>query len=292
MTNENYAFIGELESKQTQKSGKQNRYFKSEAKRTLFAADNYYKSVISHFIVGTASGGFLFLTFYIPGFVQIFFSDFLSKKSADALTAALDVVLIIIFSFFLFSFFSGAYILASRMKDEPDNEPGAPDYSSLSAMLIPLNSLKNARRTFALYLILTAEIAVSVLPSVFVFLFIGRTELDPFAIITVKAVVIMCSAFACLFFLMLFVPMPAVMAENKDEGAVALYKKSASAALCGIWRCYALLFSFIPLILLSALTFGVLFFAYTLPYMTISCAKAGEYLYYIENPERKKENEA
>ncbi|MBQ7698781.1 MAG: hypothetical protein IJT49_00380 [Clostridia bacterium] len=291
MTNDNFAFIGELQSEQKRKSGKQNKYFKSEAKRTLFAADNFYKAVISHFIAGAASGGFLFLTYYIPSLTSMFFSDFLSEKAVNTLSLTLNVILYTVFSAFFFAFFFGAYVLASKMKDEPDKEPGAPRFASLSSMLIPLNSLKNARRTFCLYLILAAELAVSVLPSVFVFSFIKMTELDRISVFFVELTVVLCSAFACVFFIMLFVPMPFVMAENRGAGAAELYKKSASAALCGIWRCYALLFSFLPLILLSILTFGVLFFAYTLPYMTVSCAKVGEYLYYLENPERKKENE-
>lgn len=291
MTNDTTAFIGELQSEQKRKSGKQNRYFKSEARRTLFAADNFYKAVISHFIAGTASGGFLFLTLYIPDLARIFFSDFISEKAVKSLAVTANVILFIIFSFFFFAFFLGAYILAARMRDEPDKEPGAPKYASLSAMLMPLGCLKNARRTFALYLILASELAASVMPTVFVFSFIKYTDLNGFSAFAVKALVVFCSAFACIFFIMLFSPMPYVMAENRGEGALRLYVKSASAALCGIWRCFALLFSFLPLILLSILTFGVLFFAYVLPYMTLSFAKAGEYLYYIENPERKKENE-
>lgn len=291
MTNGNSAFIGELQSNQKHKSVKQNRYFKSEAKRTLFASDNFYKAVISHFIVGIFSGGFLFLTFYVPDLVNIFFSDFLSEKAVTALSLSLNIILTVVFSFFFFAFFAGAYILGAKMKDEPDNEPGAPKFASLSVMLLPLSTLKNARRTLVLYLILAAELAASVLPSVFVFSFIGRTELSAVSAFFVKLLVVLCSAFACTFFIMLFAPMPYVLEEDKDAKASVLYRKSAGAALCGIWRCYTLLFSFIPLILLSILTFGVLFYAYALPYMTLSFARAGEYLYYIENPERKKENE-
>ena len=287
MNNDAAAFIGELQTDQKRKSGKQNRYFKKEAKRTLFAADNLYKAVISHFIAGVLSGGFLFMSFYVPGLTQLFFSDFISENAVNALATALNIILYIIFSFFFFAFFFGAYILAARMRDEPDKEEGRPKYASLSAMLIPLNSIKNARRTFALYLILAAELAASTLPSVFVFSFIKRTDVGGMAAFAVKSIVVLCSCFACVFFIMLFAPMPYVMAENKGAGAAELYRKSASAALCGIWRCYALLFSFIPLILLSILTFGVLFYAYALPYMTLSFAKAGEYLYYIENPERR-----
>ena len=287
MNNDAAAFIGEIQTQQKRKSGKQNRYFKKEAKRTLFAADNFYKAVISHFIAGVLSGGFLFMTFYVPGLTQLFFSDFISENAVNALATALNIILYIIFSFFFFAFFFGAYILAARMRDEPDKEEGRPKYSSLSAMLLPLNCLKNARRTFALYLILAAEITASTLPSALVFTFMRSTDLGGLPAFLIKALVVFCSAFACVFFIMLFAPMPYVMAENKGAGAAELYRKSASAALCGIWRCFALLFSFIPLILLSILTFGVLFYAYALPYMTLSFAKAGEYLYYIENPERR-----
>ena len=291
MNNDTSAFIGELQSNQRLKSGKQNRYFKSEAKRTLFAADNLYKAIISHFIVGIISGGFLFLAFYLPDILKSAFKGILNENALSALSATLVVLLCVIFSVFFFAFFLGAYILASKLKDEPDTEPGRPKFASLSSMLIPLNNIKNARRTFVLYLILASEIAVSVLPSVLVFMLIGQTGSNGMAALAVRIIVLSCSAFLCVFFTALFAPMPYIMSENKSANAVQLYKKSASAALCGIWRIYSLLFSFIPLILLSVLTFGVLFYAYALPYMTISFAKAGEYLYYLENPERKKENE-
>ena len=145
MNNDAAAFIGEIQTQQKRKSGKQNRYFKKEAKRTLFAADNFYKAVISHFIAGVLSGGFLFMTFYVPGLTQLFFSDFISENAVNALATALNIILYIIFSFFFFAFFLGVYILAARMRDEPDKEEGRPKYASLSAMLLPLNCLKNAR---------------------------------------------------------------------------------------------------------------------------------------------------
>ncbi len=291
MTQDNTAFDYRADENQPQKSIKQNRFFKSEARRTLFAADNFYKAVISHFISGTVSGGFLFMTIYTPGLVELFFADFISRQATVTMSTTVNIILMIIFSFLAVSFTFGAYYLASKMKNEPDSEPGAPDYASLSAMLLPLNSLKNARKTVFLYLILAAELTVSVMPAVYVFSNIAQTGVGLFTAFLIKTTVLSCSAFACIFFLMLFVPMPYIIDENKGASALTLYKKSVSAALCGIWRCFALLFSFIPLILLSVLTFGVLFFAYTLPYMTLSFAKVGEYLYYIENPERKKEDE-
>ena len=154
-------------------------------------------------------------------------------------------------------------------------------------MLIPLNDLKNARRTLCIYLILAAELAVPVVMTVLAFSYIGMLEINVVFVIMIKIAVALCSAFVCLFFIMLLVPMPYIMAENKNASAPELYKKSASAAMCDMRRCYALLLSFLPLILLSALTFGMLFYAYTLPYMTVSYAKVGEYLYYLQNPERK-----
>lgn len=285
------AYIGELQRNQTNKSAKQNRYFKSEAKRTLFAADNFYKSVISHLICGMVSSSFLYMAFYVPDLCYIFFGDFLSEASVGLLSKTVEVILYVLASFFFFAFSAGIYTLASNMKDEPDSTPGAPSVASMADMLTPLNSFKNFGRTFALFLIVAVELTVSVLPSVFVFLLSDQAGLGTFSSVVIKIVCVQCSAFACAFFLSLLVPMPYVIKEDESIGAFAAYKKSASAALCGIWRVYALVLSFIPLLLLSAVTCGILFFAYVYPYMSLALSKAGRYLYYIENPERRHINE-
>jgi len=285
------AFIGETQRNQSFKQIKQNRYFKSEAKRALFAADNFYKAALSHFICGVISGVFLFLTYYVPDLVYVFTSDFISEASAALLSQVINVILIVLFSFFLFTFFLGAYCFAASMKSEPDGTPGVPDLSDMSKMLSPVDSFKHFGRTLALYFIYAFELIVAVSPSVFVILYSDAIGIDGFTSALMKIVSVACSLFIVVFFTALFAPMPYVLQEDDNVGVFTAYKKSASAALCGIWRIYSLFFSFIPLMLLSALTFGVLYFAYALPYMTTAFAKAGEYLYYIENPERRHINE-
>ena len=142
-----------------------------------------------------------------------------------------------------------------------------------------------------LYLIYAFELLAAVAPSVFVILYADSTGVGAFAAALIKITSVSCSLFIAVFFTALLAPLPYVLREDDGIGAFSAYKKSVAAALCGIWRIYSLLFSFIPLLLVSALTFGVLFFAYALPYMTASFAKAGEYLYYLENPERRQINE-
>lgn len=285
------AYIGEIQKNQSRKSAKQNKYFKSEAKKTLFSGDNLYKAVISHLICGMVSSSFLYMAFYVPDLCYIFFGDFLSQLSVGLISTVVRVTLYVLSSFFFFAFSFGIYTLASDMKSEPDREPGAPSPSSMARMLDPLKSFYSFGRTLAVFLILAAELTVSVLPSVFVFLFADAAGLDKFSAVTVEIICVLCSAFACAFFLSLLVPLPYVIKEDERVGAFTAYKKSAKAALCGIWRVYALMFSFIPLLLLSAVTCGILFFAFVYPYMSIALSKVGEYLYYIENPERRHINE-
>ena len=85
--------------------------------------------------------------------------------------------------------------------------------------------------------------------------------------------------------------MPYALGAEPDAGVLELYRKSAKAAVRGAFRCVLMLLSFIPHLILSVLSFGVMFFAYTLPYMTLSMAKLGEYLYNITYFERKKTDE-
>lgn len=288
---DNMTYVGEIQRDQRNKGAKQNRHFKAEARRALFASDNFYKAVISHLICGAMCGGFLYITYYTPDLFDMYFSALIGEKAAGLLTNTFNAVMYALFALVFMVFFAGVYTLAARMRETPDSEPGAVGYSSLSAMLDPISGFRNFRRTIVITLILTVELAVVAAPAVVVFIFADGTGMNGTLLFLLKAATVIPTAFICLFFIFLLVPMPYVTENDPGIGAFAAYKKSASAALCGIWRCYGLLFSFIPLILLSALTFGVLYFAYTVPYMTLSYAKAGEYLYTIANTERNEENE-
>ncbi len=287
----NTAYIGEIQKNQSFKGMKQNKYFKSEAKRALFAADNLYKAVIAHFLCGVISGGFLYMTFFVPDLSVVFFADFIGETSAKLLSTVVTVILAVLFSFFLFAFFLGAYTFSAGMRSDTDSTPGAPDPSDLSELLSPVNSMRHLGRTLTLYFIYAFEIIIAVSPSVFVILYSDAIGIGKFTAALMNTVAVACSLFIFLFFTALLTPLPYVLKEDDGIGAFSAYKKSAAAAMCGIWRIYSLFFSFIPLILVSALTFGVLYFAYSLPYMTAAFAKAGEYLYYIENPERRHINE-
>ena len=287
---DNVISVGEEQRGQKHKGRRQNGFFKSEARRVLFASDNLYKSVMSYFICGLMSGLPLYMSFYVPGLFEIWFSESLGDKAVKALSDAAVIILYIIFSFLLFTFFLGAYTLAAKMKDEPDTEPGAPVYSSLETLLNPAGNTFCLRRTVILYIILAAELSLSVLPSVFVIKNISLLGAPVAVNAVICTAVCVLSAFASLFFISLLAPLPYVIADNGNIGAVAAYSKSVFTAMRGIRVCFSLFISFIPLMIISALTFGMLFFAYTLPYMSLSFAKAGEYLYNLQDPERKQNN--
>ena len=281
---ENITYVGQAPS--THGGRKLNRYFRKEARRVLFAADNYYKSVLSHLICGMFCGGFLYMTFYVPDIVRIVFSGVMSEEARKLFSATLNTVLILLFSFFLFMFFSGVFMLAADMKDEPDSVPGAPETADLSKMLTPLASGVRFRFFASLFIILALELSLSVLPSVFIFRYLSGAGIGAFASFLIKAAAVSASAFLSLFFIFLLLPLPFILENVKGIGVLHAYRESASIAVRGFFRCFSLLLSFIPHLLLSVLSFGVLFFAYVLPYMTLSMTKAGEYLYYSAITER------
>lgn len=270
---------------------KLNSHFRAEARRTLFAGDNYYRSVLSHLICGLFSGGPLFLSFYAPDLIGNVFGGSMSDEAVTLLSVSVNTVLYLISAFLFFASFSGVYILASRMKDEPDRVDGAPDPADLSVMLRPVGSGKSLCRTAGVFITLAAELSAAVIPAVYVISRVSGTGIDPFAAVAIKVVSVLIASFLSLFFLILLVPMPYVLEAEPEAGVLEIYRKSAGAAVRGAGRCILLLLSFIPHLILSVLSFGVLFFAYTLPYMTLSMAKLGGYLYNITNIERKKTDE-
>lgn len=277
------AFIGEPIRKQKRKSIKQNRFFKTEAKEALFAADNYYKAVLSHFICGAACGGFIYLAQLAPKLI----SAVMTGGTAKALTVVICALLYILSAVFFCLFFAGVYRLATELESEPDVEHGKPELTKMSVMLSPVADISSFRRTLGISLVLLSALTLSALPSVFVISQSAKLGLPPAATVAVNAAVVFCSVFSALFFIFLSAPLPYVINGDKDIKVFAAIKTSAAASLTGMWRLYSLLISFIPLILLSAATFGVLLFAYTLPYMTVSFARAGGYLYNLYVTERK-----
>lgn len=268
------------------KGRKLNAYFKSEARRTLYAADNYYKSVLSHLICGMFCGGFLYLTFYVPDLVNTVFKATLSEEARELLSSSVNTVLILLFAFFLFAFFSGVCCLAAKLRDDPDRAEGAPDAADLSEILKPLGSRASFGRTAALFIILAAQLAAVTVSAAYVVRHAGGIGIGTPAAALVKIVSVAAASFMSLFFVFLFIPMPYVLRDRPGIGAFGAYRESARAALRGIGKCFKLLLSFIPLLILSVLSFGVLFFAYVLPYYVLSAAKLGEYLYYTANIER------
>ncbi len=270
---------------------KLNSHFRSEARRTLFAGDNYYRSVLSHLICGLFSGGALYLSFYAPDLIKTVFGGSLGEESTALLSASVNTVLYLVSAFLFFAFFSGVYLLASAMKDEPDTAEGDPDPADLSMMLRPVGSHRSLSRTAGVFIILAAELALAVIPAVYVISRVSGTGIDPRAAAAVKIVSVIAASLLSLFFIILLVPMPYALEAEPDAGVLELYRKSAKAAVRGAFRCVLMLLSFIPHLILSVLSFGVMFFAYTLPYMTLSMAKLGEYLYNITYFERKKTDE-
>ena len=264
---------------------KLNRYFKNSAKRTLFAGDNYHNAVIAPLICGMFSGGLLYLSFYVPDLIGEALAAAMNERAAALLTSTLDVIVYTVTAFLFFMFFSGVYVMCSRMKEEPDSRPGVESYSSFSDLFMPMSG-GNFSKYLVIFLILAVQLCAVIVPCVFICRGVGGIGIPAFAVFFVRLAATCACAFMCIMFFALLLPLPYVFEHEDDVPAVTAYKKSASAALPGVFRCCGLLFSFIPLLLLSVLSFGVLFFAYALPYMTLSAAKAGEYLYMIANTER------
>ena len=285
-----YSLVGETKHTQKNKRAKQNRLFRREAQATLLSGDNYYKSVLSHFTAVLMGGGFFYAAYLFAVYGTSYGIGDMSDRAVAVFIACVSVILCLIGAFFLFAFLLGAYTLSCGMNSgtEPD---GLMHVSSMSKMLSPLASMRELKNTFIVFLILTFELFICSAPAVFVFNFIGQTGINGAAAVTVKAFTLVCSIFLGLFFVFLLLPYPYILQNSPGQSPIRTYASSAKAALCDIWLGYSMFFSFIFLLILSALTFGVLYFAYTMPYMTHSMAKVGEYLYKLSITERNDINE-
>ncbi len=285
-----YSLIGESQHSQKNKRAKQNRLFRSEAQATLISGDNYYKSVLSHFIAVLMSGGFFYAAYLFAVYGASYGIGDMSAQAVVVFIACVCVILCLAGAFFLFAFMLGAYTLSCGMNGETEPD-GLMHVSSMSKLLSPFASVRDLKNTFVIFLILVTELFVCAAPAIFVFSFVGQTGMNGALAVTLKIFTLLCSIFVGLFFVFLLLPYPYILQNSEGRRPLRMYAASAKAALCDIWLAYNMFFSFIFLLILSALSFGVLYFAYTMPYMTHSMAMVGEYLYKLSTTERNDINE-
>ena len=236
------------------------------------------------------SGGFFYAAYLLAVYGASYGIGEMSAQAVVVFVTCICVILCLIGAFFLFSFLLGAYTLSCGMNGETKPD-GSMHISSMSAMLSPFSSGRVFKNTVITFLILAFELIVCFVPTVFVFSFIGSTGINGLTAAIIKIFVLLCSIFVGLFFIFLLLPYPYVTKNSNEKSPFRMYAASAKAALCDIWLGYNMFFSFIFLLILSALSFGVLYFAYTMPYMTHSMAKVGEYLYKLSTTERNDINE-
>ena len=285
-----YSLVGEQPQNQKNKRKKQNRLFRSEAQATLMAKDNYYKSILAHLICVLMSGGFFYAAYLVNSYGKEYGIGDMSAQAVSAFTLCLSVILCVIGAFLMFSFFLGAYTLCCEMNGQTEAD-GSTRVSSLSAILTPFSSKRELKNTFVLFIILAFELFICTAPTVFIFRFVGQTGQNGFSVFMIKVFILACSVFVGLFFTFFLLPYPYISKNSNEKSVFRMYAQSVKASLCDIWLGYNMILSFVFLLILSALSFGVLYFAYTMPYMTHSMAKVGEYLYKLSVTERNEINE-
>ncbi len=287
---DSYSLVGEPYHERKNNRAKQNRLFRSEAQATLMSGDNYYKSILAHLICVLMSGGFFYAGYLVIDYGRGYGIGGMTKEAVDAFTLCLCVILCLIGAFMLFAFLFGAYRLSCEMNADLTDKDSM-EASSVSVILSPLSTKKDFRNTLVIFFILSLELFICAAPTVFVLVNAGTLGLNGFAVFMIKAFTVACSIFLGLFFVFLLLPLPYIVKNGAFHSPFRMYKESAKAALTDIWLGYNMLISFTFWLILSFLSFGVLYFAYTMPYMTHSMAKVGEYLYNLSITERNDINE-
>ena len=258
---------------------------KASARATLYTEDHFHKAVIACFLP---------ILFFCLLFVYIdaaaFFFDLLSGALPEILCQVLFVAVSLIagaiFAFFIFAMIAGVYGFVSGLKTGEGSMTTIPDTADLNRILSPIASRGKMKETLFAFLYFLLFVIPALFP-VILFVFLGRRFLFPdggilFAVITAALFVIL-----FIYTMLVLYDMAAVPYLSHDGISDQRERMRVSRRIMKKHRIEALrlLFSFVPLMVLSLLTLGLLLFFYVLPYMAIAYGKLAEsaYLEYKEN---------
>ena len=285
-----YINVGECVKKQKRVLMKRIRYFKSEAKSCMLARDNMYKTVLYILVAVMLSASII----YTSGVMKTALENAsgpMAQQSYALLGKVLYVILTIIGSFLLFSTLLGTYFSVTKMRCDTDIEPSGVSVTDTGAVLCLLNGKKNLRAAIVMFatafiLCMPVIISFAVLNTARGMIPQGQTAYL-LLYTAAAAVAVICAILYLIFVLAMLLPLAYIDYEDMGFGKTLAFCFTAASG--NYLTVLKLMLSFIPGILVGIASFGVSLIVYTVPYMTFTLAKAGEYIY-LSNTERKKED--
>ena len=254
------------------------RYLKSEALAALYAKDNFYKTIIALFMPILV---FCTMLAYRDALSFIFtlLSEYMEPSACELLYRAVSGCSFAVFAFFIYASAAGSYEFISGLKTKRGVSAAQPDSADFAALLAPIASRTELKKTFLTFIrtVLISGLCAFLLWILWIVCRIFLAEYETvFIICSSFLIAVLIGVIVHLFYCLLAVPF--LKRDGKNNA------RERMRISCKVMRKYRfcavrMFFSFIPLILLSLFTFGVLFFLYVLPYMVLSYGKLAEFAY-------------
>lgn len=285
---DNYSYIGETQNKQSDKKNKVNNFSKYEARRTLFARDNFYKTVMAYMLCGMIASAFLYITYLIYGVFNEMNVPTLSIASLTVLRYTVVVIFALVGLFFSFAALAGTYNYICGMSAEPQSDSLMPDAAGFGDILSPLGSIQALKGTMKLFLLVALQLIAILAPTFAGIYTLVISDLSTAMKTLFIALTVFMALCLLLFIAFLLLPYPYIRKKEPYLSVYATYGKSASCALGQLHRAFSLFGSYWLLLILSILSFGVLLIVYAVPYMAHAYARLGAYMYDIYSNKEKK----
>ncbi len=239
------------------------RFFKSESRSRLFEKSNLTKLIFALLTVGIFSA----FAFYIFDVTSVLYSLNISRmteRSWRTAVTALRTLIGICSSFTVFGLFCGFYMMCVKIYE---NGNGA-----IGLIFYVFESKKRLRRAICAYVMS----AVALIPTaVLAYLSMNFAHESRF----VRTCVISAALCIGIFIFLIFVFFMLAYPLCREKTFLKKLKSSFAVMKNHIFSCFVLTLSFIPLIIISVLSFGILFIIYTVPYTVLSFAVLGSYAF-------------
>ncbi len=237
------------------------KFFTSEAKHRLFEKNHLIKLIFAFLTVCIFFGFFFYLFVILPEIAGIKLFG-LSENSVNAVITAIRIIIFFTGSYTVFGLLCGYYLLCVDIYEKDDGELGRLFYAFESG-----HRMRSCLCGYVLTLLWLLPFAV----------LFTLSMLFEHESLWVHCLVTAFSSGVGIFFFLIFAFLSLAYPFGKGKSFGKRLKSAFSLMKNHIFSCFILTLRFIPLIIISVLSFGILFIIYTVPFITLSYAALGSY---------------
>ena len=257
------------------------RDVKKEARAALHAEDHFFKTILACFMPILL---FCFLAVILDALPFIFGP--IPGAAYHVILITADIVIGVIFAFLIFAAIAGVFEFVSGLQSRGGRMTTFLNAADLKTILSPVSSREKTKDTLLLF----SRFLLYMIPGgavLFLFVLLGGRFLFPEGGAAFTVITVVLSVLLIFYMMAVLWHMAAIPYLEKDGMTDLRERMRASRSIMKKYRTDALrlLLTFVPLLVLSVLTLGILFFLYAMPYMAIAYGKLTEaaYLEYKEN---------